>query len=99
MASQDGDPFAARNFNPPPPPQQQAGAAQPPPKPEAPPLPFRYIGRLIEDGKTLLFLANGDENLTVHAGQKLGEYRLDGIAEHEIVFTYLPLKTRQSLPL
>ena len=97
-ASPDGDPFAARSFNPPPP-VQQAAAPQAPATPEAPPLPFRYLGKLIEDGRTLVFLANGEESLAVRAGQKVGEYRIDNLGEHEVVFTYLPLKTRQTLPL
>ena len=98
-ASQDGDPFAARSFNPAPPVQQSAAAPQAPARPEAPPLPFRYIGKLIEDGKTLVFLANGEESLAVQAGQKVGDYRIDNLGEHELVITYLPLKTRQTLPL
>lgn len=97
-ASQDGDPFAARSFNPAPP-VQQAAAPQAPARPAAPPLPFRYLGKLIEDGKTLVFLANGDESLAVQAGQKVGDYRIDKLGEHELVVTYLPLKTRQTLPL
>jgi hypothetical protein len=29
----------------------------------------------------------------------VGEYRGDNLGEHEVVFTYLPLRTRQTLPL
>lgn len=88
------DPFAPKSFAPPP--AQQAAA---PAKPEAPALPFRYLGKLIEDGKLSVFLANGEESLTVTAGAKIGDYRVDKVTESEIQFTYLPLKTRQSLPL
>jgi Tfp pilus assembly protein PilP len=77
------------------PPQAAAGPA----KPEAPPLPFRYIGKMVEDGKLSVFLANGDESITVHAGERVGDYRIDKITEAEVRFTYLPLKTKQSLPL
>ncbi|HYX66327.1 MAG TPA: hypothetical protein VE935_19075 [Burkholderiales bacterium] len=89
------DPFAPRSFS-------QPEAAQPagkPAKPVAPPLPFRYLGKMIEDGKLAVFLARGDESLSVHAGQKIGEYRVDRVTDSEVVFTYLPLKTKQSLPL
>ena len=89
------DAFAPRNFSPIVPPQAQAPA----PRPEAPPLPFRYLGKIIEDGKLSLFLANGDESITVHAGQRIGDYRVDAITDAEVRFTYLPLKTKQSLPL
>lgn len=90
------DPFAPRSFAPP------AGEAQAPrkaEKPVAPPLPFRYLGKMIEDGKLAVFLARGEESLSVSAGQRLGDYRVDKVTDSEVVFTYLPLKTKQSLPL
>ena len=92
------DAFAPRNFSPVVPPQQQQAAAAPA-KPEAPALPFKYLGKMVEDGKLSVFLANGDESITVHAGQRIGDYRIDKITEAEVRFTYLPLKTKQSLPL
>jgi hypothetical protein len=88
------DAFAPRNFSPVMPPQAAAA-----PKNEAPQLPFRYLGKMVEDGKLSVFLANGDETVTVHAGQRIGDYRVDKITEAEVRFTYLPLKTKQSLPL
>src|SRR5262245_53282469 len=89
------DPFAPKNFSPQPQAPQQAARA----KPEAPPLPFRYVGKMIEDGKLAVFLANGDEAVTAIAGQQIGDYRVDKVTESEVQFTYLPLKTKQSLPL
>ena len=88
------DAFAPRNFSPVMPPQAAAA-----PRNEAPQLPFRYLGKMVEDGKLSVFLANGDETVTVHAGQRIGDYRVDKITEAEVRFTYLPLKTKQSLPL
>lgn len=87
------DPFAPRSFS------QPAAEPGKPAKPSAPPLPFRYLGKMIEDGKLNVFLARGDDSLSVSAGQRIGEYRVDRITEREVVFTYLPLKTKQSLPL
>ena len=100
-ASQDGDPFAARSFNPKPQPAQQVAAApQAPAAPEAPPLPFRYIGHMVEDGKTHLFLAFGEEAITARIGEKVAsQWRVDRITEQEVQLTYLPLKQKQSLPL
>jgi hypothetical protein len=91
------DPFAPRSFSPP----EAQASAQPAKaqKPVAPPLPFRYLGKMIEDGKLAVFLARGDESLSVRAGQKVGEYRVDKVTDSEVVFTYLPLKQKQSLPL
>lgn len=88
------DPFAPKSFAPP-----QAQQAAAPAKPEAPALPFRYLGKLIEDGKLSVFLANGAESLSVAAGDRIGDYRVDKVTESEVQFTYLPLKTKQSLPL
>lgn len=88
------DAFAPRNFSPVVPPQAAAQA-----KPEAPALPFKYLGKMIEDGKLSVFLTNGNDSITVHAGDRVGDYRVDKITEAEVRFTYLPLKTKQSLPL
>jgi len=89
------DPFAPRSFSP----VEGPGRPGGPHKPVAPPLPFKYLGKMIEDGKLNVFLARGEESLSVRAGQKIGEYRVDAVTDSEIVFTYLPLKTKQSLPL
>jgi hypothetical protein len=88
------DPFAPRSFSPAAPaePAKQA-------KPVAPPLPFRYLGKMLDNGKLAVFLARGSESLSVSAGDRVGEYRVDKVSENEVVFTYLPLKTKQSLPL
>ena len=92
------DPFAQKSFAPPE--QPAAQRAAPPPKPTAPPLPFAYLGKVIEDGKLSVFLARGGENLSVGPGDTIdGEYRVDAVTDSEIRFTYLPLKTKQSLPL
>lgn len=91
-----GDPFAPRSFAPPPRPAQ-AAAAEPP---SAPSLPFTYVGRLTQDGVTEVFVTRGDELISVAAGRNIdAEYRVDAISESRIAFTYLPLKTRQSLEL
>ncbi len=64
-----------------------------------PPLPFAYLGKLIEDGKLAVFLSRGGESLSVAQGDTIGEYRVDSVSETEVTFTYLPLKTKQKLPL
>jgi hypothetical protein len=88
------DPFAPRSFAPAP----QAAAPQGPPG--APPLPFRYAGRVTQDGKTEVFVVRGEELITIAAGEKIdAQYRVDSITETRIGFTYLPLKKRQSLEL
>lgn len=66
----------------------------------APPLPFRYIGRIVQDGRVEVLLLRGAQHFSVVAGDTLGvQYRVDQVSEAEIVFTYLPLNIQQSLPL
>lgn len=91
-----GDPFAPRSFAPPPAPRAEAQAA---PR-SAPPVPFRYVGKLVANGKTEIFLMRGEELISIAAGQDIdGEYRVDAITEERIALTYLPLKARQSIEL
>ena len=89
------DLFARRSFAPEKQPQAKAVAE----KPTAPPLPFKYFGRLTENGKTDVFVMRGEDLLAVAAGETLGEYRVDAVSESSISFTYLPLKTKQTLGL
>jgi len=89
------DPFAPRNFGPAAAPEAKAAVA----RPEVPALPFRYIGKMIDNGQLAVFLQKGDESFTAMEGERVGEYRIDKITESEIRFTYLPMKTKQTLPL
>jgi hypothetical protein len=91
------DPFA-RNFGQEKP-AQAANAANVVAKPTAPPLPFQYFGRLTENGKTEVYVMRGDELITLAPGQKIGDYRVEQIADASISFTYLPLKMKQTLDL
>jgi hypothetical protein len=79
--------------------KQAAPAPQAPAKPVAPPLPFQYFGRLSENGKTEVFLLHGEELLSIAAGQKVGDYRIDKVSHSSISFTYLPLKMKQTMDL
>ena len=95
-ADSSADPFAPRSFGAP---ERQAVAAAPQ-KPEAPALPFRYMGKVIEDGKLEILLLRGDEHFSVTAGQKIGdEYRLDKVTTSSLTFTYLPMKKKQTLEI
>ena len=93
------DAFAPRNFSPIVPAAEAQGQPQAPAKPTAPPLPFKYLGRLIDGGKLEIYLEQGQEFIVTEPGQRIGDYRVDKVTEEQIVFTYLPLKTRQTLDL
>jgi len=102
----DSETFGPRSFRPAPPkaakgaPTAGAAAASPsPPPPQAPPLPFAYVGRLVEDRDTTVFLAQGERNLVVKPGEVIDNtYKLEEVGERTLVLTYLPLSQRQTLP-
>lgn len=94
------DPFAPRSFAPPAPVRRAAAAPVEAAPPSAPPLPFVYAGKLVQDGRTEIFVLRGEELISIAPGQSIdAEYRVDAIGESQIAFTYLPLKMRQSLEL
>ena len=100
-AAPGNDPFAPKSFAPPPAPAAatHAAAAAPQP-PSAPPLPFVYAGKVTQDGKTEVCVTRNDELIAIAPGENIGgEYRVDAVSASSIRFTYLPLKTVQSLEL
>jgi len=87
-------------FSSPQPPPPPVAARMKPEPPRAPPLPFRFFGRLVEDGKTVVFLNLQDDTYAVKAGDTIaGSYRVEEISGTEVVLTYLPLQQRQTLPI
>jgi hypothetical protein len=78
---------------------KQAAVVSAPAQPAAPPLPFQYIGKWTQGGKTEVLVTHGDELISIDPGQKLGDYRVEQIGESSISFTYLPLKMTQTLEL
>jgi hypothetical protein len=75
-------------------------APAPPRAPVAPPLPFRYLGKYVEGGRSAVYLARGDEPLLAAPGAALGAgYRVEEIAPDAVTLLYVPLGTRQRLPI
>lgn len=94
VATDFGEMFPARQ---PPPP---AAALVTPEPPRAPPLPFRFFGRMVENGTTVVFLDRQDDVFAVKEGDTIGgAYRVEEINGTEVVLTYLPLRQRQKLPI
>jgi hypothetical protein len=88
------DPFAA------PPPAAPPASMQhaTPQAPTVPPLPFRYLGRAMEEGRTAVFLEHGNANYSVAQGERAGrDYQVEQITDAAVTFTYLPLGARQTL--
>jgi hypothetical protein len=76
-----------------------AGAPVAPPPPQAPPLPFRFMGRIDESGKSAVFLlVQGDRVLPVHVGERVGgSYRLEKFEGGQLYFRYQPMNVVQTL--
>lgn len=87
------DPFRNKSWIVPPPPA-------PPAKPTAPPLPFQYLGKIMEDSGVRVFLNHQGKNLIVKAGDVInGVYTVADIAGNQITFLYIPLKEKQALTI
>lgn len=78
---------------------RQAAVETPPPAPQAPPVPLQLTGRYEEGGKVAMFgIFNGD-SVVLWPGENISaEWRVDAIEAGQVVFTYLPLGQKQSLP-
>lgn len=90
--------FARQDWTPPPPPPPPAQEPPPAPPPSAPPLPFTYLGKSLQDGAWEIYLARGDRTYLVREAAVLdGAYRVDAIRPPVLTLTYLPLDQVQQL--
>jgi hypothetical protein len=90
------DALEPRSWEPPPAPRKEL----PPPAPQAPPLPFAYMGKIMEGGEVVVFLTKQDRNYLVKQGETIdGTYRVDDIKGTTMVLTYLPLNQQQILAI
>lgn len=72
--------------------------APPPPPPMAPPLPYVYMGKAVEQGRVSVFLTRNDKPYVARQGDVLdGQYRIDAINPPIMELTYLPLAQKQML--
>lgn len=101
------DLFAASEVAPPAPAQpavaeqlkpQKLEPPPPPPPPTAPPLPLRYLGRMIDGQVAQLFVSLNGDSMALKPGDIVaGNYRLESINDRNAVFTYIPLNQTQNL--
>ncbi len=71
----------------------------PPTPPQAPPIPFNYMGRM-DDGPNgnVIYLADRERSYTVKIGSKVGQqWRLDQEDKNNLHFTYLPLNLTRTM--
>lgn len=82
--------FTARDWTP----------ATSPPPPTAPPLPFVFLGKKLEDGHWQVFLGQDDRTYIVRENEAIdGLYRVEAIRLPAMTLTYLPLRQRQTLDI
>lgn len=90
-------------FEPPPPPPSLAAntiptVPVPAPEPTAPPIPFVFIGRMIDGNVVTLFLEKNGQHFAVKLNDIVdGNYQLVKISENDAEFSYLPMKVTQQL--
>jgi Cohesin domain len=99
LSGAQGELFAAP---PPPAPKSVAKKAQPPAPvpaaPVAPPMPYRFAGKIINGSEQELFVAKGDSVIPVKVGDTLdGLYKVESISAERIEIVYLPLGTRDRI--
>ncbi len=76
----------------------EEASLQPAAAPPAPPLPYRYIGRVVQNGKSEVLLLRGGMLHSIGEGDEIdGEYRVERISGAVIQFTYLPAGSKQQL--
>lgn len=89
------DPFLATGRSAPQGAPSRAAAATP-----APPLPFRFVGRVTQQGATQVYVARGAKLFQVRQGDVLdNEYRVEALAPGEIAFVHLRSGNRQVMTL
>lgn len=87
------DPFRAKSW-------YVAPPSPPPPKPMAPPLPFRFLGKLSEDGETRVFLEHQGKHIIARVGDVInGIYSVEEISGGQMTLLYQPLKEKQVLAI
>lgn len=72
--------------------------APPPGPPQAPPLPFQYMGRWLQEGQVSYFLQLNGRNLVLRVGDTVDQtYKLEQASAGTLSFVYLPLNQKQSM--
>lgn len=95
-----GNLFAVRTWEPPRPViDPKTLPPSPPPPPQAPPLPFRFIGKIVDpDAGTSYMLTSGNRVITVKVGDLVETtYRVESADHGLLTFLYQPMNIRQTL--
>lgn len=67
--------------------------------PVAPPIPYRYAGKIVQGGQHTVLLSRGEKVFPIKQGETLdGEYLVESIEESQITLKYLPLGKKEVIP-
>ena len=98
LSAQRGDLFGTHSWQPQAPKIGAAPAASA--APTVPSMPYKFAGKLLQDGKLQIFLSKGDAVVAIQEGDTLdGAYRVESIEEAQITLLYLPLKRKETIPV
>jgi hypothetical protein len=68
--------------------------------PATPPLPFTYLGKLIDQDTRMVFISKLDRNYVIKVGDVIdGTYRVDEINGSLMNLTYIPLNIKQTMQI
>jgi hypothetical protein len=94
LARPRGELFGA----PPPPPRAAAPEVSAPPVPTAPPMPYRFAGKVLKGGEEEVLLSKGDVVFPIKVGDLLdGMYKVESIGAERIELLYVPLGTKERI--
>ncbi len=96
MGDAKADLFGPQSWQPPP-----AKVVAAPPLPlSPPPMAYRFVGRFLQDGNSLIFVSKGDTPVAVKPGDTLdGGYVVESISNTAIGLVYPPLGHRVSISI
>jgi hypothetical protein len=81
-------------------PQPKSVIKAPPAAPAAPPLPFKYLGHMDKRGVVTVFVESNQQELSLAPGDVVETvYKVESTSDSAVVFTYLPLGQKQTMPL
>jgi hypothetical protein len=84
------------NTPPPPPPKKSEPLPEVVEAPKAPPIPYKYDGSGVVQGKPFVYLKRQERSFMVSPGDTLeGTYSVEAVERDHAVLRYLPLGTRQ----
>jgi len=70
------------------------------PAPTAPPIPFKYIGKIYGDNEYQVFIGFNNKNLIVKEGEVIQQtYKIEKISPPVMTFTYIPMSILQSMQI